>query len=66
MKKLTIALLSIISSLSFSQQKKGNKEVLFLSKNKTIVVYTSADSTTLRISKTDSLSFSELKQPLET
>ena len=66
MKKLTIALLSIISSLSFSQQKKGNKEVLFLSKNKTIVVYTSADSTTLRISKTDSISFSELKQPLET
>jgi glucosylceramidase len=38
----------------------------FVTKDKRIVVYTTADSTSLRITPTDTLSFSEFGQPLET
>jgi glucosylceramidase len=34
--------------------------------NRTVTVYSTADSTTLRLAKTDQLVFTELKQPLET
>ena len=34
--------------------------------NRTITVYSSADSTSLRLTKTDNLTFTDLKQPLET
>ena len=34
--------------------------------NRTVTVYSSADSTSLRLTKTDNLTFTDLKQPLET
>lgn len=64
MKKLTILFL-IVTTAVFSQ-KKAQKPLPFSTKNKTVTVYTSADSTNLRLSKTDNLTFQEMKQPLET
>jgi glucosylceramidase len=64
-KKLTILFL-IATSFAFSQKKTQTKTLPFSTKNKTITVYTSADSTDLRLSKTNELTFQELKQPLET
>jgi glucosylceramidase len=65
MKKLTILFL-IATSFVYSQKKIQTKPLPFSTKNKTVTVYTSADSTNLRLSKTDNLTFQELKQPLET
>jgi glucosylceramidase len=65
MKKLTILFL-IATSFVYSQKKTTIKPLPFSTKNKTVTVYTSADSTNLRLSKTDNLTFQELKQPLET
>jgi len=65
--KKTIALTMIcVSFFVFSQQKGKQTEKMFSTKNKTVTVYTSADSTNLRFSKTENLQFSELKQPVET
>lgn len=62
-----IALLFLISSTAvYSQKKTQLKPISFSTKNKTVTVYTSADSTNLRMSKTDDLQFKELQQPLET
>jgi len=63
-----ITILFIITSITcFSQKKSAHKTALFSTKNKSVTVYTSADSTSFRLSKTDSnLQFSEMKQPLET
>ena len=56
MNKFLLFSFSILSAVSFSQIK-----------NKSIEVYTSADSTSFRLSKTNSdLKFVEMKQPLET
>ena len=56
MNKFLLFSFSILSAVSFSQIK-----------NKSIEVYTSADSTSYRFSKTNSdLKFKEMKQPLET
>lgn len=64
MKKLILFASLLFSLVVFSQQKA--KSVPFSTKGKTVSVYTSADSTNLRLSKTNNLVFSELKQPLET
>ena len=65
--KKTIALLLLTTSFfAFSQQKAKTKTKSFSVKDKTVMVYTSADSTNLRLSNTDHLTFSELKQPKET
>ena len=64
MKKIALSAILFASFLSFAQTKIAPKS--FSAKGKTIAVYTSADSTDFRISKTDNLTFSELKQPLET
>ena len=45
-------------------QNKPNKD--FVKNNRKLVVYTSANNTNLRLTKTDNLDFSGLKQPLET
>ena len=51
----------------FSQKKKTTNLNPFSTKNKTVTVYTSADSSSSRLSQTASnLQFSEMKQPLET
>jgi glucosylceramidase len=64
--KATISALIILVTLSaFSQQKNKMQSKPFSVKGKTVMVYTSADSTNLRLTKTDNLTFSELKQPLE-
>lgn len=39
---------------------------VFSLNNRTVTVYSSADSTSLRLTKTDNLTFTDLKQPLET
>jgi len=65
--KLTIlALILLVTSSTFSQQKSKNQTKPFSVKDKVVVVYTSADSSKLRLTNTDNLEFSELKQPVET
>ncbi len=66
MKKTATTLLLMFTFFAFSQQKGKKVAQSFSIKNRAITVYTSADSTTLRLSKTDNLAFSDLKQPLET
>jgi len=52
--------------LAYSQQKSKVQAKSFSTTGKSVTVYTSADSTNLRLTKTDNLQFSDLKQPLET
>lgn len=66
MKKIISVTLLLVSFLVISQNKKKTIIQPFSTINKTISVYTSADSTQFRLSKTDALTFKELKQPLET
>jgi len=64
MKKRLFGLL-LLPVFVIAQQKIGNAE--FSIKGKTVTVYTSADNTDFRLTKTDSnLQFTDLKQPLET
>lgn len=66
MKKIIIVVL-LASVTVFAQKKPKSKALPFSTKNKTVTVYTSADSSDLRLTKTaDLLQFKELKQPLET
>src|SRR5436190_2116346 len=62
---VTITLL-FFSFFGISQQKTKVQLAPFSVKDKIATVYTSADSTSLRLTKTDNLKFSELRQPLET
>nr|WP_315146187.1 glycoside hydrolase family 30 protein [uncultured Flavobacterium sp.] len=66
MKATISALILLISFSAFSQQKSNAPSKPFSVNGKTVVVYTSADSTNLRITNTDNLKFSVLKQPFET
>lgn len=66
MKKTIVLFLLATSFFAFSQQKAKAKLKPFSVKDKTVLVYTSADSTNFRLSITDRLSFKELKQPKET
>lgn len=65
MKKITIFFI-LATSFVYAQKKTQAKPLPFSVKNRIVTVYTSADSTNLRLSKTDNLQFQELKQPLET
>ena len=65
MKKIITASLIIVSCFAFSQQKKKMESKPFSTKDKTVVVYTTAENSSLRLSKTDNLVFKELKQPTE-
>ncbi|POY40005.1 glycosyl hydrolase [Flavobacterium alvei] len=65
MQKITTTALLIVSLFAFSQQKNTVQSKSFSTKNKKITVYTSADSTKLRLTQTDILTFSPSKQPLE-
>ncbi|WP_310560551.1 glycoside hydrolase family 30 protein [Flavobacterium sp.] len=65
--KTTISVLILLVTLSvFSQQKSKMQPKPFSVNGKTVMVYTSADSTNLRLTNTDNLKFSVLKQPFET
>jgi glucosylceramidase len=66
MKSTIIAMILLVTSNAFSQQKSKTLPKPFSTKDKVVSVYTSADSTNLRLTNTDNLKFSELKQPLET
>jgi glucosylceramidase len=66
MKAAISALILLVTFSVFSQQKNKAQSKLFSVNDKTVLVYTSADSTNLRITKTDNLKFSVLKQPVET
>lgn len=67
MKKIIIAALLTVTLSGFSQQKGKAEAKAFLTKDRTVTVYTSASSTDLRLTKTDAnLRFTDLKQPLET
>jgi glucosylceramidase len=64
MKIITVILLT--SCFAFSQQKNKIQALSFSTKDKKITVYTTAENTNLRLSKTDDFTFSELNQPKET
>ena len=66
MKATISALILLVTFSAFSQQKSKMQSKPFSVNGKTVVVYTSADSTNLRITNTDNLKFSVLKQPFET
>lgn len=66
MKNAIITLLLTFSVVVFAQEKPTAKAKIVPVKDRKIAVYTSADSTNLRLTKTDDLVFTELKQPLET
>ena len=64
MKKLSITIIFLLlSTIVFGQKSKLNKS--FSTKNKTVTVYTSADQTKLRLTKTDEVKFTEKIQPPE-
>jgi glucosylceramidase len=65
MKKITSTVLVLTSFFVFAQQKNKSAVPSFSTKDKKVTVYTTAESTDLRLSKTDNLTFSELKQPTE-
>ena len=65
MKKITTTVFVLASFFVFAQQKNKAAAQSFSAKDKTVTVYTTAESTNLRLSKTDNLKFSELKQPTE-
>lgn len=65
MQKITTAVLLMVSLFAFSQQKNTVQSKSFSTKNKKITVYTTADSTNLRLTQTDILAFVPSKQPLE-
>lgn len=66
MRRIVLCLFLCSTIVAFSQ-KKSTKPVVYSAKNKTVTIYTTADSTNLKLAKSESiLSFSEMKQPLET
>jgi glucosylceramidase len=65
MKKITKHFF-IVTLLAFPRKSKAKTDV-FSVKDRTVTVYTSANSTDLRLTKkTNNLQFKDLKQPLET
>ncbi|PWA06760.1 glycoside hydrolase family 30 protein [Flavobacterium laiguense] len=66
MKKITTTTLILASFFAFGQQKNKSQAHSFSTKDKTVAVYTTAEGTNLKLSKTDTFSFSEMIQPKET
>lgn len=69
MKKTTLTFLVAIAIFGCTQKKsepKTNEAVVTNDENKTVMVYTSAHNTDLKLALTDSLEFNDFKQPLET
>lgn len=56
----------MILALTLSNCKKEQGKEEFNLKNRSVIVYTTAENSSMRISKTDELVFTEMKQPLET
>ena len=67
MKKISRYLFFLLIPLfSFGQQQSTVSAARYSVKDKTVKVYTSADKTNFKLTKTESLKFSDLKQPVET
>ncbi|MBX9807028.1 MAG: glycosyl hydrolase, partial [Flavobacteriaceae bacterium] len=66
MKAIIITLILLVFTSTFSQQKRKIQTKPFSVNGKVVSVYTSADSTNLRLTNTDNFKFSNLKQPVET
>ena len=66
MKTIIFILVLLVTCSIYCQQKSKIQPKPFSVIGKTVLVYTSADSTNLRLTNTDNLKFSEFKQPLET
>ena len=66
MKTNLLLVLLLVTFFAYSQEKKNVQTKPYSVKGKVISVYTSADNTNFKLTKTDSLKFSDLKQPLET
>lgn len=66
MKKIITTALLAVSFLALAQQKNKTKSASFSTKDRKVTVFTSADNTSLRLSETDNLQFTDLNQPLET
>ena len=66
MKATSIVLILLVIASAFSQQKSKNLPKPFTTKGKAVSVYTSADSTNLRLTNTDNLKFTDIKPPVET
>jgi glucosylceramidase len=66
MKIIATTTLLLASFFAFSQQKSKPQVIPFSIKNRIVTVYTTADSTNLRITPTDTLRFKDFGQPLET
>ena len=67
MKKIITTLLLVVTFFAFSQEKKQNKAIPFSISDRNVTIYTSANNTDLRLTKTDvNVQFTDLKQPLET
>ncbi len=65
MKDIITAVFILLSHVAFSQQKDKRQNKLSDIKNKMVTVYTSAEGTDLRLTKTGDLAFKEQKQSLE-
>ncbi len=65
MKKTATAALIVLSQVAFSQPKDKMQNKLNNLNDKTVTVYTSADSTDFRLTNTDNLKLSPAKQSLE-
>lgn len=65
MKTTILALILLVTSSTYSQQKSKTQPKPFSVKDKVVTVYTSADGTNLRLTNTDNLKFSNLNQPVE-
>ena len=63
--KTIAALCLLITSVACSQKDKKGIEEIFSAKGKTISVYTTADSTSYRLTLTDKIVFKEVVQPTE-
>ncbi|MFP5439123.1 MAG: glycoside hydrolase family 30 protein [Bacteroidia bacterium] len=67
MKKNTIlAVLLAVSAMSFAQKAKPAKTKAYNAGSKQVTLYTTAENTQLRLTKTTGAAFSDGKQPLET
>jgi len=65
MKESILTLILFVTSFAFSQQTNLPNKRFIPIKNRTVTVYTSADNTKLRLTKTDELNFSSQHQFLE-
>jgi glucosylceramidase len=65
MKEIVTLTLIFVSFFVYSQQKKKIESKPFSTIGRSISVFTTAENSNLRLSKTDNLKFSELKQPTE-